>query len=127
MWNEREKRGDNVAEIGFLDSRQIIQATCALRTCSSLILLIPLLFHDECCNIGPCLMYGGSDNTQFTMGTSGHMVTLWAVDKHCVSIKVQKHAKGCFLLLLLFCFFQKENSYLQRTVELCLKYSRFVL
>ena len=68
-----------------------------------LILYIPLLFDDGCCCACPTLWCGGSDNTQFMMGSSDHMGTWWPMVKYLVSVKAQQQPRAIS---------QKESSYL---------------
>ena len=55
----------------------------------------------QCCYTDPNSWLKGSDNTQFMMGNSGHMVIWWPMVKwttvKCsVCTMAQKQAKNCF-------------------------------
>lgn len=87
------KKGSNETEVGIKD----IWATCpqSLLIPSrpaqvwSLILHIPFPFDNGLLLFIPNLWLNGSDNTQFTMGSSGHMVTWYLMIRYLVSSKAQ--------------------------------------
>lgn len=74
--------------------------SCNLLVSSGLALVQYHRYHfylkPECCPECPTSWLGGSENTQFMMGSSGCVVTWWQKLKHSVSTKAQEQVKRCF-------------------------------
>lgn len=72
------------------------QITGAFRVCLGPVTYMPFLFDDGVLLCVLHLWLGGLANTQFMLGSTGHMVSSWLMVVHSVSTKAQKQSKSYF-------------------------------